>query len=819
MGDLQALASQAWGAATLSYLYHSLCRTSICDVFIVNGFISLLQVWAWERIIPFQPMLSPFNNDQPEGQKPLAYKWSRRRVHENDARKNMIFCRDVLDNLRPYQDDMSQNQNDDEVGPSQQYRSILRLLVLLILMGYFMIWIMMPTNTFYLHWLPHLYAKLNSTYFGQQGSNILIYTFPVLFIATLGCIFLHLVKYANVHDERTSKGTRSDSWSRPAITKGPLGIVSWIEFCFLFMFTALLIWSISSYTHGMFKTITRQSAAMMGVKVWKAKLQSVALMLGLVGNICLAFLFFPVTRGSSILRLFGLTSESSVKYHIWLGHAVMALFTAHGLCFIIFWADTHQLSEMLEWNKVGISFVAGEVSLFAGIAMWMTSFPRIRRKLFELFFYTHHLYIIFVVFFVFHVGFTYSCITLPGFYLFLIDRYLRFLQSQQCVCLVSARVLPCQAVELNFSKSPGLRYYPTSSVFINVPSISKLQWHPFTVTSNSNMEPEKLSIVIKSEGKWSQKLFEKLSSTTPGHHLQVSLEGPYGPSSTQFLRHDMLVMVSGGSGITPFISIIRELIYIAGSTGCKIPKVLLVAAFKKSTDLAMLELLLPLSGTNYNMSRLQIQIEAYVTRETEPLKDNQKFLKTLWLKPNASERPVSSVLGQNNWLWLGAIITSSFIMFLLLIAILNRYYIYPIDHNTGMIYSYSERAALSMLLLCVSIAVTASAAFVWNKKQKAKEMVQIQNNDIPTPMTSPGTGSWFNNADIELESLPFQTFTRATQVHYGVRPNLKKKVTECEESNVGVFVSGPRRMKQEIATICSSCVGTNLHFESISFSW
>lgn len=141
-------------------------------------------------------------------------------------------------------------------------------------------------------------------------------------------------------------------------------------------------------------------------------------------------------------------------------------------------------------------------------------------------------------------------------------------------------------------------------------------------------------------------------------------------------RHDMLIMVSGGSGITPFISIIRELIYIAGSTSCKIPKVLLVAAFKKSTNLAMLELLLPLSGTNYNILRLQIQTEAYVTRETEPLKDNQKFLKTLWLKPNASERPVSAVLGQNNWLCLVAIIISSSLMFLLLIGILNRYDIY-----------------------------------------------------------------------------------------------------------------------------------------------
>lgn len=79
---------------------------------------------------------------------------------------------------------------------------------------------------------------------------------------------------------------------------------------------------------------------------WEDKLESSALLLGLVGNICLAFLFFPVTRGSSILRLIGLTSEASIKYHIWLGHTVMTLFTAHGLCYIIFWAKTSQISEV-----------------------------------------------------------------------------------------------------------------------------------------------------------------------------------------------------------------------------------------------------------------------------------------------------------------------------------------------------------------------------------------------------------------------------------------------------------------------------------------
>lgn len=118
---------------------------------------------------------------------------------------------------------------------------------------------------------------------------------------------------------------------------------------------------------------------------------------------------------------------------------------------------------MLKWNKVGASNVAGEVALLAGLAMWAMSIPRIRRKIFELFLYTHHLYIVFLVFFVFHVGFSYACIILPGFYLFLIDRFLRFLQSQRRIRLVSARVLPCEAVELNFSKSPGQQTKPIQS--------------------------------------------------------------------------------------------------------------------------------------------------------------------------------------------------------------------------------------------------------------------------------------------------------------------------------------------------------------------
>lgn len=80
---------------------------------------------------------------------------------------------------------------------------------------------------------------------------------------------------------------------------------------------------------------------------WMAKFRSVSLRLGYIGNVCYAFLFFPVTRLSSILPLFGLTSESSIKYHIWLGHISMALAVLHSVGFVIYYAVSNQMIEVI----------------------------------------------------------------------------------------------------------------------------------------------------------------------------------------------------------------------------------------------------------------------------------------------------------------------------------------------------------------------------------------------------------------------------------------------------------------------------------------
>ncbi|XP_057780590.1 ferric reduction oxidase 2-like isoform X2 [Salvia miltiorrhiza] len=699
-------------------------------------------------------------------------------------------------------------------GVINAIRSAILLLALVIFLGNIMMWIIMPTDTYYTIWVPHLMAATNSSFFGIQGPIMMDFTFPILLIAVLGCFYLHLGKKENAVT-KSSKARSLRLMRRPMIVKG-LGIVTLTEIALFTMFIALCAWYFGGYVRHWFEQVYQRSLSK-HEQVWQTKLDRVGIVTGVTGNLCLTFLFYPVTRGSSILPMLGLTSEASIKYHIWLGNLAMALFTVHGSIYFLYWIITHRLSEALKWGDNYVSNVAGEMSLLCGLAMWITSYPKIRRKMFELFLYTHYLYIFFMIFFIWHIGIGFACIMLPGFYLFLMDRYLRFLQSRNKARLVSARLLSCDIIELNFFKSRALSYNPTSTIFINVPSISKLQWHPFTIISNSNLEPQKLSVLIKCEGNWTRSLYDMLSSPSPLDRLEAAVEGPYGPAATHFLRHDTLVMISGGSGITPFISIIRELIFINSTLKCKTPKIMLISSFKNSSHLSILDLILPTSSTS-NSCKLDLQVEAYVTREKGQLKEQIPKHRTIWFKPESCDIPISPTLGPNSWLCLAAIISSSFAIYLVLFGFFTQYVVYPVDQNINVFFSYTKKGSASMLFLCFSMVVAASTAFLWNKKCNADEAKQVQDMDESGSSGSTSNSS-FDQDDVEMESLPLQSMIKSVNVHYGQRPNLKRILLEIKESSVGALVSGPKKMREEVAAICSSGQADNLEFESISFTW
>ncbi|KAM3324095.1 hypothetical protein P3S67_005246 [Capsicum chacoense] len=51
--DLDETGTYNWGSAVLAYLYHCLCQIFI-EGKKLGGFVPLLQVWIWERVLPFR---------------------------------------------------------------------------------------------------------------------------------------------------------------------------------------------------------------------------------------------------------------------------------------------------------------------------------------------------------------------------------------------------------------------------------------------------------------------------------------------------------------------------------------------------------------------------------------------------------------------------------------------------------------------------------------------------------------------------------------------------------------------------------------------
>lgn len=79
-------------------------------------------------------------------------------------------------------------------------------------------------------------------------------------------------------------------------------------------------------------------------------------------------------------------------------------------------------------------------------------------------------------------------------------------------------------------------------IFINIPSISTVQWHPFSLTSSSSADNDTISVISKCQGQWTNELYNMIdaavtSDTDNMKHIPIAVEGPYGPSSIYYQRY------------------------------------------------------------------------------------------------------------------------------------------------------------------------------------------------------------------------------------------------------------------------------------------
>ena len=124
-------------------------------------------------------------------------------------------------------------------------------------------------------------------------------------------------------------------------------------------------------------------------------------------------------------------------------------------------------------------------------------------------------------------------------------------------------------VELQFVK-PSFNYHSGQWLWINVPALSRFQWHPFTITSAPS--DEYISIHIRCGGDWTDDLAKHFGITqaiedsttisTPmpiPENVKILVDGPFGAPAELVYKQRAVICVGSGIGITPWASVLKDI--------------------------------------------------------------------------------------------------------------------------------------------------------------------------------------------------------------------------------------------------------------------
>ena len=262
-------------------------------------------------------------------------------------------------------------------------------------------------------------------------------------------------------------------------------------------------------------------------------------------------------RGTWLGRL--VPVDDAIDFHVVVGHVLFLSALAHGVAF----GAAHTLGHA-HGRFIGLLRTAhgptGIALLGVFLVMWVFSLRVIRRgKAFELFYFTHLLYVAWFVLAVVHA---------PSFVLwagvpivgFLIEQIFRAARRAPPAGVAALEALRSGVTHLEIERPKGFSFRPGDYCFLCVPVIAKHEWHPFTISSAP--ERDRLGFHVRSLGDWTSALRSKAEASRPGD-LVAYVDGPYGAPSGRIYDARFAVLIAAGIGVTPFASVLESLLYRA----------------------------------------------------------------------------------------------------------------------------------------------------------------------------------------------------------------------------------------------------------------
>ncbi|KAF9455105.1 NADPH oxidase isoform 1 [Macrolepiota fuliginosa MF-IS2] len=272
-----------------------------------------------------------------------------------------------------------------------------------------------------------------------------------------------------------------------------------------------------------------------------------------------------------------------------------------------------QIALQIHYTQAG--GITGHFMLLIMVIMYSTAHQKIRKQCFEAFWYTHHLAFFFMIGLYTHatgcfvrdstnpaysrvfpfyttdhcLGYeSWRFIIWPGI-IYFGERVWREIRARRATRLSKVLVHPSGAMELRIIK-PSLKYTPGQWLFIQIPELSRFQWHPFTITSAP--EDPYVSVHIRQVGDWTESLGERLGvgpsvvksmtqdamkgkekGLSRGDFVEIDtsvstitlpavrIDGPYGAPAEDVFNAEVAMLVGAGIGVTPFASILKHIWY------------------------------------------------------------------------------------------------------------------------------------------------------------------------------------------------------------------------------------------------------------------
>lgn len=246
--------------------------------------------------------------------------------------------------------------------------------------------------------------------------------------------------------------------------------------------------------------------------------------------------------------------EKYLTFHKVCGYGIFAFGLIHTTAYVFIFSN----SETGFINKITSNHftITGIILLVLLAIVTFFSIDSIRKsKLFELFFASHLLVIPITLLMFFHAKQFYY---LAGFPLLVysIDRIIRFRRLSRPLRVSSLKHLDDGTLEIITSKPAHCRHAPGDYAYLYIPALSRVQLHPFTISSSP--EEDELSFHIKPTGGWTKRLQNLCSQQNSLHHIYI--DGPFSTPSAfvDEIKYSLLIAV--GSGITPFRSAIAGFI-------------------------------------------------------------------------------------------------------------------------------------------------------------------------------------------------------------------------------------------------------------------